>query len=191
MPKTRPRYATPSQVRVLNLKKAGNLTLSHETAVTIVASDGRGHAASNGRGHAGLGWQDMARMGMASSAQTSSQPKISHSYNSTNMASNTTMENGQALINCLITIAFHRSLQSYSIPLVLPSTTKYYQVPSTTKYYSIPRIYIHPRSRQPLINSSQTNQHTDQTTPETIVQMGGGKWLVALLPRIQTIKEAP
>ena len=31
-------------------KKAGNLTLSHETAVSIVASNGRGHVASNGRG---------------------------------------------------------------------------------------------------------------------------------------------
>ena len=56
--------------------------------------------ASNDRGHVGLGWQDMA-MGMASPAQTSSQPKISHfrhctkkvhmSYNFPNMASNTIM----------------------------------------------------------------------------------------------------
>ena len=130
MPKTSPRHATPFQDA--QPKEGGEPDFI--TRDSRDASDGRGHCrmaedmshqmAEDMPGWDCKIWQEWAWL---PPAQTSSQPKISHSYNSTNMASNTTMENGQALINCLITIASHRAT-AYQ---VLPSAK--YQVLQHTK----------------------------------------------------------
>ena len=182
-PCPRPGRGMPHLVRVLNPKKAGNLTLSHETAVTIVASNGRGHVASNGRGQLShqmtedmSGWDGkiwqwawLPPLKRPASRRSAISDIVQKKY-----TCHITLPKWHQTQSCQWTsfdkLSNHHCLpQSYSIQ----STTKC-KVPSTKAYQE--STYI-PRSRQPLINSSQTNQHTahhkDQTTPQTIVHMGG------------------